>query len=168
MNALEQLLEQKRQRRYELVRSTPTPEPPGYLEDMWDATVEWAGEAKNNIISLAQSTAALRINEVNSMMMEDTTNNDENVPIMTPEQVEMWEKHQEVTDAFLNNTLRPVALGVSALATIPALFASAGVAVPLAAAFRLGAMAYTPFMLADIASSVKNNGVGVQYEITST
>ena len=159
MNALEQLLEQKRQRRYELVRSAPTPEPPGYLEDMWDATVEWAGEAKDNIVSLAQSTTALRINEVNSMMMEDTTNTDENVPIMTPEQVELWEKHQEITDAFLNNTLRPVALGVSALATIPALFASAGVAVPLAAAFRLGAMAYTPFMLADIATSVKDNGV---------
>ena len=159
MNALEQLMEQKRQRDYELVRSAPTPEPPGYLEDMWDATVEWAGEAKDNFISLAQSTAALRINEVNSMMMEDTNNTNENVPIMTPEQVEMWEKHQEITDAFLNNTLRPVALGVSALATIPALFASAGVAVPLAAAFRLGAMAYTPFMLADIATSVKDNGV---------
>lgn len=160
MNSLEQLLEQKRQRRYELVRSTPTPEPPGYLEDMWDATVEWAGEAKDNIIALAKSNTALRINEVNSMMMEGRDELDKNVPVMTPEQLEMWNKHIELSDAFINNTLRPAALGVSALATIPALFAAAGAAVPMAVAFKIGALAYTPFMLADLAKSVEDNGVG--------
>ena len=95
MNALEQLMEQKRQRDYELVRSAPTPEPPGYLEDMWDATIEWAGEAKDNLISLAKSNTALRINEVNSMMMEGRDELDENVPVMTPEQLELWNKHME-------------------------------------------------------------------------
>ena len=175
MSKFSELMEQKRQRDYEMSLPKPVVEPPGFIEDVAQGVFDWFSDAKTNISNLTESSTAMwniAGQEVNSDLMQSYMNgglddlNTDDIPIMNPEQERAYKWHQKAEHDFLYGTVRPAASLVASLGAASAIGIGAAGALGVKAlggaklAATVASLAYTPFMVSDLKQSIEHTGYG--------
>ena len=152
-------------------------EPPGILDDLWEGAKDYVEGAKLGLAEIGRAREAVmgNIRPIANPLLEPEPGSPnfasyyvsqyqhvtKDAPVMNDEEQRIWNWYVGAGDSFRDNTLAPAAATVATVATIPALLAGAGIAVTGAAATvaTTASLAYTPFMVNDIAGSLYEKGV---------
>ena len=157
-------------------RETPQPkEPPGILDDLWEGAKDYVEGAKLGLAEIGRARDAVmgNIRPIANPLLEPEPGSPnfayyyqsqyqhvtKDAPVMNDEEQRIWNWYVGAGDSFRDNTLAPAAATVATVAAIPAVLAGAGViGAGAATAATVGSLAYTPFMVNDLAGSIYKKG----------